>query len=144
MARSPAPHSLRLPQRLARVIAREARQTGRTFSAVATEMLEEAARTRTFRHIVFTGPPGGRRASLSGVGMDVWEVVRDFRGAGGSMKRLAKALKWVPEEKLKEALAYAAVYPEEIEERLERESEWSPQAVREAMPWSVPPLKGVT
>ena len=103
---------------------------------MATEMLEEASRMRQFRHIVFRGAPGGRRPSLAGVGLDVWEVVRDFRAADGSMKRLLRALHWVPREKLEEALAYATVYPEEIEERLERENEWSPEAVRQAAPWA--------
>lgn len=139
MPRSTVPHSLRLPQRLARSIATEARRTGRSFSAVATEMLEEAARARQFRHIVFTGPPGRRRASLAGAGLDVWEVVRDFRTAGGSMKRLGKRLHWVTPEKLEEALAYATVYPHEIEERLEREATWSPEGVGQSMPWAMRP-----
>jgi len=135
----PAPasvKSLRLPASLARAIALEARRGGRSFSAVATEMLEESARTRQFRHIVFVGAPGSRRAAVAGAGLDVWEVVRDYRAAGASLARLSRAVDWVPREKLEEALCYAAGYPEEIAERIERETEWSEAALRRALPWS--------
>ena len=130
--------SLRLPAPLARAIALEARRGGRSFSAVATEMLEEAARTRRFRHIAFAGPPGRRRAAVAGTGLDVWEIAREHAAAGRSLRRLARALPWVPREKLAEALAYADAYGAEIAERLEREAAWTEEAVREAMPWSRP------
>ena len=130
--------SLRLPAGLARAIELEARRGGRSFTAVATEMLEESARTRRYRHVVFVGPPGRRRAALAGAGVDVWEVVRDFRAARGSLARLAKSLDWVPREKLDEALAYAEAHPAEIEERIEREEEWSESRVARALPWSRP------
>ncbi|MBI4501604.1 MAG: DUF433 domain-containing protein [Gemmatimonadetes bacterium] len=138
MPKTAAPKSLRLPVRLARAIELEARRSGRSFTAVATEMLEEAARTRRFRHIVFTGPPGRRRACIAGAGIDVWEVVRDYRAAGESLPRLVRQLHWVPRDKLEEALAYAAAHPEEIKERLEREQAWTEESAREALPWSVP------
>lgn len=128
--------SLRLPGALARAIELEARRSSRSFSDVATEMLEEAARTRRYRHIVFAGPPGRRRAAVAGTGVDVWEVVRDFRELRESVSRLARAFDWIPREKLEEALAYAAAHPEEIEERLEREASWTEEAAARAMPWS--------
>jgi len=128
--------SLRLPAPLARSIETEARRSRRSFSDVATEMLEESARTRRYRHVVFVGPPGQRRAALAGTGVDVWEVVRDHRALGGSVARLGRALEFVPREKLEEALAYAAAHPEEIEERLEREAGWTEESVAQAMPWS--------
>jgi len=137
MAKRASPKSLRLPVHLARSIELEARRAGRSFSAVATEMLEEAARSRRFRHIVFAGPPGRRRASMAGTGVDVWEVVRDFRAVGESMTRLAKAYHWIDREKLEEALAYARAYTQEITERLEREESWTAESVAKAMPWSV-------
>jgi uncharacterized protein (DUF433 family) len=130
--------SLRLPAPLARVIALEAQRGGRSFSAVATEMLEESARTRRFRHIAFAGPPGRRRASIAGTGLDVWEVAREYAAAERSLGRLARAIPWVPREKLAEALAYADVYGAEIAERLEQEAAWTEESVREAMPWSRP------
>lgn len=142
MASHTALKSLRLPAPLARAIALEARRGGRSFSAVATEMLEEAARTRRFRHIAFAGPPGRRRATLAGTGLDVWEIARDYAVAGRSLGGLARALPEVPKEKLAEALAYADAYAEEIAERLEREAAWTEAAVIEAMPWSRPRARG--
>lgn len=137
MPKSSTPKSLRLPAPLARSIDLEARRAGRSFSAVATEMLEEAARSRQFRYIVFSGPPGRRRASIAGAGVDVWEVVRDFRALRESPSRLAKAYHWINREKLEEALGYAAAHPEEIEERLEREESWTEESTARTMPWSV-------
>lgn len=142
MEKSRSPRSLRLPQGLARQIELEARRTGRSFTAVATEMLEEAARARRFRHVVFRGPAGRRRATLAGAGVDVWEVVRDYRALGESVPRLMRQLHWVPRDALAEALAYAQAYPAEIDERLEREAAWAPEAVAEAMPWSQPGAGG--
>ncbi|HEX9727362.1 MAG TPA: hypothetical protein VGA37_02515 [Gemmatimonadales bacterium] len=138
MPKNAAPRSLRLPQSLSRAIEIEARRTGRSFSAVATEMLEEASRTRKFRHIVFRGPPGRRRAAVVGSGLDVWEVVRDYRALDQSRKRLGRRLHWVSREAVDEALAYAGVYAEEIDERLAREAHWTEPAIREALPWSSP------
>ena len=128
--------SLRLPAPLARSIETEAKRSRRSFSDVAIEMLEESARTRRYRHVVFVGPPGQRRAALAGTGVDVWEVVRDHRALGGSVARLARSLEWVPREKLEEALAYAAAHSEEIDERLEREAGWTEESLAQAMPWS--------
>lgn len=132
------PTSLRLPEGLARAIHLEARRTGRSFSAVATEMLEEAARTRQFRHIVFRGAPGRRRAALAGAGLDVWEVVRDYLQLGRSRRRLERHLNWASREALEEAVAYGRAYPEEIQERLEREAHWTEPGVISALPWSAP------
>jgi len=128
--------SLRLPAPLARSIETAAKRSRRSFSDVAIEMLEESARTRRYRHVVFVGPPGQRRAALAGTGVDVWEVVRDHRALGASVARLARSLEWVPREKLEEALAYAAAHPEEIDERLEREGGWTEESLAQAMPWS--------
>ena len=63
--------SLRLPAALARSIETEAKRSRRSFSDVTVEMLEESARTRRYRHVVFVGPPGQRRAALAGTGVDV-------------------------------------------------------------------------
>ena len=136
MKKAESPKSLRLPRELVRSIELEARRAGRSFTAVATEMLEEAARARKFRHIAFSGSPGRRRATIVGAGLDVWEAVRDFRALGESRRRLYKSLHWIPQDKLAEALAYAEVYATEIEERLELEAVWTEEAVRRAMPWS--------
>lgn len=138
MARSTAPRSIRLPAHLTRRIALEARRTGRSFTAVVTELLEEAARTRQYRHIVFAGPPGRRRAAIAGTGVDVWEVARDFHAGERSRARLIKTYHWIPAEKLDEALAYADAHAEEIGERLDREASWDEAEVRRAMPWSAP------
>jgi hypothetical protein len=62
---------LSIPDELDREIGRESADRATTWSALATELLEEALRMRRASGVVFVDGPAGRRAALAGTGLDV-------------------------------------------------------------------------
>src|SRR5215813_7644331 len=50
----------------------------RSVSEVAQELIEDGLRMRDCPGIYFAAEPAGRTAKISGTGLGVWEVLRDF------------------------------------------------------------------
>lgn len=88
--------------------------------------------------IVFADGPTGRRARVAGTGLDVFELIATFRALSGEHNALRANYPWLSENQVRSALAYAQAYPEEIEERLEREHRWSKAAVWKRFPFMKP------
>ncbi|HEX6200331.1 MAG TPA: DUF433 domain-containing protein [Thermoanaerobaculia bacterium] len=88
--------------------------------------------------IVFSTGAAGRRAVLAGTGLDVWEVVATWRETGEEFTALQASYPWLAEPQLRAALGYHRLYPEEVDERLRREEEWTPERVRAELPFAVP------
>ena len=88
--------------------------------------------------IVFADGPTGRRARVAGTGLDVFEVVRAYRKLGHDWERLRRAYDGLTELQLRAALAYAEAYPEEIEERLRTEAQWTKEAIWAQHPFTRP------
>ena len=133
---------LRVPDELDREIAREAAAQGKSWSATTTELLEEALRMRRSPGVVFTTGPAGRRAILAGTGLDVWEVIATWREREGDFAALRQAYPQLSEPQLRAALGYYRLYPGEIEERLRREEEWTPERLRRELPFAAPRRPG--
>jgi uncharacterized protein (DUF433 family) len=106
----------------------------RSFNEVLNELVEEAVKMRHCPGIVFADGPTGRRARLAGTGIDVWEVIRDYKACGENFQQLHEALDMLTETQLQQALAYYQLYPKEIDERLEREAAWTEETVRQKYP----------
>ena len=117
------------------------KHTGRDFSSIANEMLLESAKMRRIPGIYFSDGPAGRRATISGTGIDVWQVARDYRDMDGSWERLGEAFDWLSEQQLRAALAYAEAYPDEIDERLREEDRWTPEYTWAKFPSVRPPWR---
>ena len=92
-----------------------------------------------FAGIEFADGPAGRRAVVSGSGLDVWEVVRTWKADGESHELLREDYPWLTDEQLGAAIAYYRLHPEEIDARLEAERYWTPERVREELPFLVLP-----
>lgn len=122
--------TLRLPDTLVDTISQLASAEGRDWSEVARLLLDEATRQRLYPGIIFLAGPAGRRPHLAGTGLDVWEVVAAYRAVGEDFQALKREWPWVPEARLRLALAYYQTYPEEINRRLEVEEAWTPERVR--------------
>jgi uncharacterized protein (DUF433 family) len=137
MARS-QPVSLRIPEEARQVILETVRRTGRDFSSVANELLLEGAKMRRIPGVVFADGPAGRRATIAGTGLDVFEVVGTYRAVDNNWDRLRTALDWLTEVQLRAALAYAEAYPEEIDERLREENLWRSEAIWSRYPFMRP------
>jgi uncharacterized protein (DUF433 family) len=88
--------------------------------------------------VTYTQGPAGRRATVAGTGLDVWEIVATWRAVGENFRRLRAAYKWLSKEQLRAALEYYEQNREEIEARLAREQELTPEAVWERFPYTRP------
>lgn len=111
--------TLRLQPKLKAEIERIAKRTRRSFSEVAQNLLDEAIRLRQCPGIYFADEPAGREAKVSGTGLGVWEVIRDYKAAKGNERRLKKILPHVSSRQLKSALLYYARFPDEIDAAVE-------------------------
>ncbi|MBA3790126.1 MAG: hypothetical protein WKF28_10350 [Rubrobacteraceae bacterium] len=127
---------LRISKDIEEEIEREMRLRGTTFSEVATGLLREAIRMRRVPGVVFMEGPAGRRSVLAGTGLDAWEVISTYKSVDGDYERLKRSYEWLSESQLSAALDYYALYPEEIDARIEREEWWTPERVRRELPFT--------
>jgi uncharacterized protein (DUF433 family) len=129
---------LSIPDELDREIGRESTDRATTWSALATELLEEALRMRRASGVIFVDGPAGRRAALAGTGLDVWEIVASWKASAGDFSKLRQSYGWLTEPQLRAALTYYELYPQEIDKRLRQEADWTPDQVASDLPYSRP------
>jgi len=80
----------------------------------------------------------GRRAVVAGTGLDVWEIVATWRACAGDFGTLRRSYPWLLEQQLRAALSYYKLYPAEIDARLKRETQWTPERVARELPFASP------
>jgi uncharacterized protein (DUF433 family) len=97
-------------------IERLVKRTGRGFSEVTQDLLEEALRIRVCPGIYFADEPAGRVAKVTGTGLGVWEVIRDYLDEGRDRARLRRSLPQLSDAQVEAALRYYSAWPEEIDE----------------------------
>lgn len=133
------PKTVRIPEEILEPIEDECRRTGRDFSAVVNERLEESNRMRRIPGIVFVdSPSGGRVARVAGTGLEVFEIVQAYRSVESSWPRLRESFDSLSDNQLRAALAYAEAYPEEIEEQIRRDERWTAEVVWQQYPFMRP------
>lgn len=130
--------SIRITEETRREIEEICRRSGRDFSAVVNEILREATKMRRIPGVVFADGVTRRVPQIAGTGIEVFEVVRDYRAMSNSWERLKEAYHWLSEQQLLAALAYAKAFPEEIEERLRDEERWQPEVIWARYPFTKP------
>ena len=128
---------IRISDELDEEIARESKARGKSWSAITNELLEEAVRMRRAPGIGFVDGPTGRRAVVAGTGLDVWEIIATWL-EDPDEEVLRRNYPWLTEMQLRAALAYFQLYPDEINKRLEREVQWTPERVWRELPFSRP------
>ena len=126
--------SLRLPPETLHEIERMSRETARDFSSVTIDLLSEAIKMRRNPGILFAEGVSGRRARVAGTGIEVWEIVANYKNLGTHFNRLRKTYHWLTVEQLRAALGYYAAYPEEIDRLIEQNENWSQQEVKGRYP----------
>jgi uncharacterized protein (DUF433 family) len=90
----------------------------RSVSDVAQELIEEGLRMRECPGIYFAAEPVGRTAKISGTGLGVWEVLRDFV-RDENLERLRQAFPQLSSAQITAALIYFKRYPQEIRREVE-------------------------
>ena len=111
-------YTLRLAEGTKRRLADRARRVGVAERTLAQRYVEEGLRHDVHPLIQFLDGPSGRRASLVGRGLDVWEVIATVRDHDGSIADAADYLQ-VPAGLVEAAVAYYGEFREEIDEQIE-------------------------
>jgi len=91
-----------------------ARNRDSTATALVERYVEEGLRYDEHPRVVFKDGPAGRRPSMVGSGLDVWEIVATVQDNHGSSSDAAEYLD-VMESLVLDALRYYADYQEEID-----------------------------
>lgn len=115
-----APLSLRLKEDTLQRLYFQAKLAGVPPRTLAQRMVEEGLRMAAHPEIRFTSGPAGRRATLRGCGLDVWEVVGVVRANDDDPAIAAEHLS-IPKEWVEGAIGYYGAFADEIDERLELE-----------------------
>ena len=98
---------------------------------------EERAKADRVPGITFVDGPVGRRAHVVGSGLDVFEIIRDYRSLGCDRDLLVSELDWVEPRHLDIAIAYYGAFPYEIDARLNREHQLRAEAIHGPDPTSL-------
>ena len=111
-------YTLRLAPGVRQRLSEWARRAGIQERTLAQRYVEEGLRHDAHPLIQFLDGPSGRRASLLGRGLDVWEVIATIRDNNGSMAEAAEYLQ-IPAGLVEAAVAYYG----ESRDEIDRESE---------------------
>ncbi len=110
-------------------------RTGQSKARVAERLIDEGLQIEEFPGISFRSGPTGRRAGIAG-GPDVWEIVRDLKGAAqeGAQDPIeaVSSVTGLDRSKVDLAASYYASYPEEVDERI-RMNEEAAERLRRAL-----------
>jgi uncharacterized protein (DUF433 family) len=111
-------YTLRLAPGIRQRLADWARRAGMPERSLAQRYVDEGLRHDAHPLIQFLDGPTGRRASLAGRGLDVWEVIATIRDNSGSIRLAAEYLR-VPPGLVEAAVAYYGEYKGEIDWEIE-------------------------
>jgi hypothetical protein len=110
-------YTLRLAPGIRQRLTEWARRAGLPERSLAQRYVEEGLRHDAHPLIQFLDGPSGRRASLVGRGLDVWEVIATVRDNDGSIPEAAGYLE-VPVGLVEAAVAYYGEYRDEIDREI--------------------------
>ena len=113
-------YTLRLAPGLRQRLSEWARRAGLPERTLAQRYVEEGLRHDAHPLIQFLDGPSGRRASLLGRGLDVWEVIATVRDNNGSVAEAAEYLE-IPVGLVEAAVTYYGEYREEIDSEIARQ-----------------------
>jgi uncharacterized protein (DUF433 family) len=132
--------SLRLPEETVKEVESLASSTGKDFSGLARDLLEEAVKLRRCPGITFADGPTGRRARIAGTGIEVWELIAVFKGLEEDYEKVKEAYHWLSEQQIRAALSFYALYPKEIDARISSNEEMTEDKVRKRFPFLSKPV----
>jgi hypothetical protein len=101
-------------------------RVGEPKARIAERLIDEGLQAEEFQGITFRSGPAGRRAGVAG-GPDVWEIVRDLKGAAAEGIQdpidAVASTTGLDRSKVELAASYYAAYPNDVDERLRMEEE---------------------
>jgi uncharacterized protein (DUF433 family) len=127
--------SLRLSEEAVKEIEALASGSGRDFSGIARDLLVEAIKMRKCPGVTFADGPTGRRARIAGTGIDIWEFIATFKGLDENYNKLKETYHWLSGQQIRSALSYYALYPDEIDEKINRNEDITQEQVIKRFPF---------
>lgn len=127
--------SLRVSKKIVTEIEQIAKENKKDFSSVTNELLEEAIKSHRCPGIVFTEGVQGKRARIAGTGLEVWEVIAGYQSVEKNIRRLRRAYHRLTEQQLKAALGYYQTYPDEIDEQIAKNEDWTLERLAQRHPF---------
>ncbi len=113
------PVAFRLRSDTAARLQRHAREVRETQTSLVERYIEEGLRTDRHPAITFRAGASGRRPSLLGTRLDLWQVIATIRQNDNSVARAAEYLGLSP-ERIQACLRYYADYQDEVDDWAER------------------------
>lgn len=104
---------------------------------VKLDLKRKQTPTRTLKFhpdIVYSEGVNGKRARIAGSGIEVWEIIAEYKSLGQAFKRLQRAYHWLTEQQLKAALKYYSFHRDEIETLIARNEQWTPEIIKKQYP----------
>lgn len=109
----------RVPHRVREALEAAARERRTNPLSLARTLLDEGLRRETHPNVVFREGAAGRRASIEGRRLDVWQVMETVWASDGDIGEAAAYLGLRPDQ-VQAAVAYYADFSDEIDEWIER------------------------
>ena len=127
--------SMRIPKELVEEIQDMAQKSGKDFSTITKNLLEEAIKMHRCPGIVFAEGVSARRARIAGTGIDVWEVIANYNTVGQDLERLSTIYHWLTELHIRAALAYYRAYSKEIDDLITQNENWTQESIQRRYPF---------
>ncbi len=127
--------SMRIPEELINELESITQESGKDFSTVTKELLQEAIKMRRCPGIVFTEGISGCRARIAGTGIEVWEVIASYKSMDKDLRRLRKSYQWLTEQQLRVSIGYWKIYPNEIDHLIMQNESWTVERIHERYPF---------
>lgn len=127
--------SVRIPDQMVKEIQTLAKQSGKDFSAMTNELLEVAVKMHRCPGIVFAEGTNGKRARITGTGLEVWEIIANYRSVDGDFERLQNTYHWLSELQLRAALGYYRAYADEVDQAMRQNESWTVDKIQDRHPF---------
>lgn len=127
--------SIRIQENIYREIERIACESGKEFSSIVNQLLDESVRMQRCPGIVFAEGVTGRRPRIAGTGIEVWEMIATYKSVGRDENRLHQAYHWLSKQQVNAALCYYKAYPEDIERIIRQNEEMTRELIDKIYPF---------
>lgn len=127
--------SMRIPKELVEEIQDMAQKSGKDFSTITKNLLEEAIKMHRCPGIAFAEGVSARRARIAGTGIDVWELIANYNTVGQDLERLSTIYHWLTELQIRAALAYYRTYSKEIDDLITQNENWTQESIQRRYPF---------
>ena len=113
--------SIRVATSIFEELERRAHEAAESRNALAERYIAEGVRSDEHPDITFREGALGRRATLAGTRLPVWQVMQTVRDHGNSVDAAAEYLS-LPVARVRAAVRYYAAYRDEVDNTAERET----------------------